>query len=165
MTNTDTGSTDIFQQIQSALSADWAKVSVVFQEAEKFAADFLGKVASGAEIIVADIENAASYIAGNLTVINAGITSAASLANVIAPNNTTVQKAVADLQTAAQDVADLHTSLTTGQTAGNPDVVNQAVTAINAVNQLSTLATSVSQSLGTLASNSSTATQTVTPAA
>ena len=156
---------NILKQIENALSSDWAKVSSVFQEAEQFAADFLGKVASGAEILIADIESAASYIAGNLTVINAGITSAASLANVIAPNNATVQKAVADLQTTAQDVADLHTALTTGSSSGDPAIVTSAVTAINAVNQLSTLATSVSQSLGTLAANSPTATQAVTAAA
>ena len=163
MTDTTQGATNVLQQIENALSSDWAKVTAVFQEAEAFASSFLGKVAAGAEILVQDIEGAATYIAGNLSVVNAGITSAASLASAIAPNNTTVQKAVSDLQTAAQDVADLHTALTTGSSAGDPTVVTQAVTAINAVNQLSTLATSVSQSLGTLAANSSTATQAVTP--
>ena len=164
MTDTTQGATNILQQIENALSSDWAKVTTVFQEAETAAADFLGKVASGAEIVIADILKAADYVAGNLSVINAGITAGASLANAVAPNNATVQKAVADLQTAAQDVADLHSSMTTGVTTGDPAVVTQAVTAINAVNQLSTLATSVSQSLGTLAANSSTATQAVTPA-
>ena len=169
MTSTDTtttAATNIFQTIENALSADWAKVAAVFQEAEQFASIFLAKVASGAEIIIADIEAAASYVAGNLTVINAGIASAASLANVIAPNNATVQKAVSDLQTAAQDVADLHAALTSGSSASDPAIVTSTVTAINSINQLSTLATSVSQSLGMLAANSPSATQAVsTPTA
>lgn len=160
MSSTDT-SPNLIQQIENALSKDWANAGSLFQKAEQFAADFLGKVAQGAEIIIADIESAAGYVAGNLTVINAGINSAASLAGVIAPNNTTVQKAVADLQTAAQDVADLHKALTSGSASSDPAIVTSAVTAINAVNQLSTLATSVSQSLGILAANSPSATQAV----
>jgi len=162
---TDTSTPNIFQQIEAALSADWQKVTAVFQQAEAFAADFLGKVSAGAEILIQDIEGAASYVAGNLTTIQAGISAAGALANTVAPNNTTVQKAVADLNTAASDVADLHAALTSGSSSNDPEIVTKAVTAINAVNQLSQIASAVSSSLGTLAANSPTATSAVTAAA
>lgn len=156
---------NIFQQIENTLSADWAKVTAIFQEAEAFAADFLGKVAAGAEIVIADIEKAASYVAGNLTVINAQLGAVGALASVVAPNNATVQKVLSDVSTAVQDVADLHNALTSGSSSGDPTIVTQAVTAINSVNQIAQAVTGLSTTLGTLAANSSSATEAVTQGA
>jgi hypothetical protein len=171
MSNTDTtttaatpaASTNLFQQIEAQLSAEWSGAAAFFKTAETDVGAFLTKVAAGAEIVISDIESIGQYVAGHLTVIQAGIATIAGVAATVAPNNTEVQKAVADLSTAANDVATLSTSLSSGTTSGDPAVVATAVAAINAVKQLSQIAGTAGSVITTLAGNSPTATQTVTP--
>ena len=156
--------TNVFQQIEASLSADWQNAASFINEAEAFFGTFLTKVAQGAEIVIADIESVGQYVAGHLTVINSGIAALGSVVSVVAPNNVTAQKVIDDLNTGAADVAALSNSLSSGSTAGDDQIVTSAVTAIGAVKQLAQLANNAGSLLTTLAANSPTATQTVTAA-
>ena len=160
---TTTTTTSVFQEIEAQLSAEWAGAASFLKAAEADVGAFLSKVASGAEIVITDIESIGQYVAGHLTVINSAISSLSSVAAVVAPNNATVAKAVADLSTAATDVAALSNSLTSGTTSGDPAVVTTAVSAIGAVQQLAQLASTAGNSLTALAAASPTATQAVSP--
>lgn len=162
MTDTSGTPTDVLSQIEATLSADWQKFVAFIDLVEQDAVDFLSKVVAGEQVLIADIESAASYVAGNLSTINTGINAVGSLAAVVAPNNPTISKVLTDLSTGAQDVADLHNALTSGSSASDPAIVTKAVTAINAVKQLNQLVSNVSGTLTTLVQNSPTATQAVT---
>lgn len=163
MTNTDT-STNVLQQIESTLSSDWQKFVAFIQIAEQEVAAFLTKVAAGEQIIVADIEAAAGYVAGHLSTINAAISAAGELANAVAPGNAAVAKVLTDLTTGAQDVADLHNALTNGSSPSDPTIVTQAVTAISSAQNLAQLVANASATLTALVQNSPSATEAVTPA-
>lgn len=165
MTDTSGTSTDFLSQIEATLSADWQAFIAFINQAELDVVAFLTKVADGAEVVIADIEGAASYVAGHLSTINGTIAAVGTLANTVAPNNPVVSKVLNDLTTGAQDVADLHNALTSGSSANDPAIVTTAVTAINAVQQLSQLVSNASGTLTTLVQNSPTATQAVTATA
>ena len=160
---TDTSSTGFLATLEATIETDWAKVVSFLKVAEGDVISFLGKVASGAEILVEDIEAAAQYVIANLSTINATVATVASAANVIAPGNATVAKVVADLQTGVNDVGLLAQSLQTGNTTGDPAVVTTAVNAVAAVKQLGSLASTASGTLAQLANASTTATQSVSP--
>lgn len=156
---TSTTTPNIFEQIAATLEADAQLAVTWFQEGEQELGAFLSKVASGAQIVIADIEAVGQYIAAHLGVITSGIASLSTVAAAVAPNNVSVQKVLADLNTGAQDVAALSSALSSGSTAGDSTVVTTAVTAINAVKQLSGLVAQAGTTLTTLTANSATATQ------
>jgi hypothetical protein len=173
MTSTDTTATaaaaapaapNVFAQIEATLSADWANAVTFFQQGETAVGAFLSKVAAGAEVVIADIEAVGQYVAAHLGLITTGISALSTVAATVAPNNVTVAKAIADLSTSANDVAALSTALSTGSSAGDPAAVTTAVTAINAVKQLSGLVSQAGTTLTTLTANAPNATQTVSPA-
>lgn len=141
----------------------WSDVVAFFQTAEADVAKFLGDVASGAEILIEDIEDVAAYVEAHLGIITSTITTLGTLAATVAPNNTTVTKVLTDLQTAATDTAALSTSLTSGTASSIPQVTT-AVTAINSVNTLASLAAQASTALGQIVAASPSATQVVSPA-
>jgi ABC-type transporter Mla subunit MlaD len=139
----------------------WSDVVAFFQNAEADVAKFLGDVASGAEILIEDIEDVAAYVEAHLGIITSTITTLGTLANTVAPNNATVTKVLTDLQTAATDTATLSASLSSGSTAGDPAVVTTAVTAINSVNTLAGIAAQASTALGQIVAATPTATQAI----
>lgn len=147
--------------IESALSADWQKAVAFFQGAEANIATFLSKVASGAEILIADVEEAAQYVIGHLSVINATVAGVSAAVAAVAPGNPIAQKVVTDLQTAASDTAQLAQGIVAGQSSAQS--VTATLTAINSVQQLAGLAASASASISQLTSASPTATQVVSP--
>lgn len=162
MSSTETAP-NVFQQIESTLSADWQKAVSFLQQAAQFFATFLGNVAAGLPVLVADVEGVAAGVAGKLSTINASLGVASDLASKVAPNDTSVQKLLSDIGQGAQDLADVHVALTTGITAGDPQVVTTAVSAINAASDLERLLNSAHAVLGSIAGASPTATQAVSP--
>lgn len=152
------------QDIEIALSADWQKAVAFFKTAEQDVATFLSKVATGAELLVSDIEAAAQYVVGHLSVINTTVATISAAASTIAPGNATVAKVVSDLQTAASDTASLAQGIVSGSTANSSTAVTDTVAAINSVQTLAGLASQASASLSQLANASPTATQSVSPA-
>ena len=147
----------------SGFSAEWAKIVSFFTAAEGDIGSFLTDVATGAEIVIEDIESVGEYVAAHLGIITSTIATVGTLANTVAPNNVSVQKVMADLQTGANDVAALSNSLTSGASANDPAVVTTAVTAINAVKTLSGLASQAGATLSQLAGATPAATQSVSP--
>lgn len=165
MTSTDTTTTapTELQQIEAALSADWANIVAFFKQAEADLADFLTAVATGAPVVIADVQSAANAVAGKVSVINAAVAAASTLAATVAPNNTTVQKLLNDVNAGVADAAALSNALQNGTSTSDPTIVTQAVTAINAVNTLSQLASVAAAALTTAVAASPTATQAVSP--
>ena len=153
---------NLLTQIEATLSADWQNAANFLSEAEAFFGTFLTRVAAGAEVLIADIEQAGQYVAGHLTVINTSIQAMSSLVTTVAPGNVTAQKVIDDLNTGAQDVAALSNALTSGSAASDPAIVTSAVTAIGAVKQLAQIANNAGSMLTGLANSSPTATQAVT---
>jgi hypothetical protein len=167
MTNTDTTVTatnSALQSFESVIAADFAGAVSFFQTAFQDVGAFLSKVASGAEVVITDIESMASYIGAHLGVIQASIASFGALAGVVAPGNATVSKVIADLNTGAADVAALSNALSNGSSASDPTVVTSTVTAIHAVQQLSQIVSNAGATLTAMAMNSPTATQAITAA-
>jgi hypothetical protein len=160
-----TTTSNVFATIQATLSEDAQKAIAFLKGAETSVAAFLSKVASGATILVEDVEAVAEWVGAHISIINSTLATLGTVAAVVAPGNATVAKTLSDLNEAANDVAGLSTALSTGSTAGQPSAVSTAVTAINAVNQLSALASAASQTLTTLASNTAAATAAAAPAA
>jgi hypothetical protein len=154
--------TNIFQEIEAKLESEAAAAVAWFKGGNANFAALLTKVASGAEVFVEDIETVGQWFAAHLTLINSLVSGLSTVAAVLPSSEAaSAQKMISDLQTAANDVAAVSTSLASG-TAGQPGAVTTAVTALNAVNQLSQLATAAAQSLGTSAINSPSATTTAT---
>lgn len=154
MTDTTTG-------FSATLSADWQKVVAIFQQGEQDVAKFLTAVATGAEVLIEDVEAVADYVAAHLGIITSTLSTLSTVASVVAPGNITVQKVLTDLQTAANDTATLSTSLASGTTTGDPAVVTTAVTAINSVNTLAGIAAQAGAALSQIAAASPNATQSV----
>ena len=158
---------NLFSQIESTLEAD-AQIAVNWlKNANANIAALLTKVATGAEVFIADIEAGAQWVAAHVTLINGTLSGLSAVAASVGTNNPAVasqaQKMLADLQTATNDVAGVSQSLTTGNAASQPGAVTTAVAAINAVNQLAGLASQAAQALGNNVAASSSSTQTATP--
>lgn len=151
--------------IEASLSADWQKAVSFFQVAEQGVATFLSKVATGAEILVEDIQAVAQYVTAHLGIINTTVSAISLAAQTIAPNNASVAKVISDLQTGTTDVANLAAAVTAGAApSGSSTVVQDAVTTVNAVKTLSSLASQASATLATLTASSPTATTAVSAA-
>lgn len=160
-TTTTPAATNIFQQIEAALSSDAQKAVTFFQNLNSPVGTFLGKVAQGLEIFIEDVEAVANWVNAHLTLINGLIADFETTAAAVAPNNPAIGKALSDLNTAATDIAGLSTSLTTGSSSSQPAAVQTATTAINGINSLSILLSSASSQLAQAAASSANATTAV----
>lgn len=175
MSNTNTTTTasapapaaapNIFQQIEANLESDAQAALAWFKTAWANAGTFLSKVAAGAEIAVTDIEDVAQTVAAHLGLVTSIISAASTAASALPSSDAAAaQKALADLNTTANDVALLSTALSSGSTSGDPTIVTSAVSAISAVQQLGQLASQTAAAVTTAAGSAPSATQAVTPA-
>ena len=157
-------STESFgQKIEDELETTWNDVVSFLGAAESKTISFLQAVESGAAILLADIEEVGQWILGNIGTIQASVTALSGAAATIAPNNSSVSKLVADLQTGVNDAQVVAQTITSGSAANSSTLATDTATAVNGVNTLKALAATLAANLATLANQSSTATQAVSP--
>ena len=147
--------------IEATLSADWQKVVSGVQAGELFLMNMLQTIAAGGQILITDIEDISQYIGAHLGILNSTVAAIGTAAAVIAPGNANVAKVLADLQTGADDVAQLTTAINTGATTGDSTVVTTALTAINAIKTTSALASQAAAALAQLTVAMPSATQAI----
>lgn len=152
------------QKIENAIEVGWADVVAFFEKVEGDLASLLNLVATGAPVVLADVQAAASAVAGKASVINAAATAMGSVMTSLAPSSaTTVQKLLDDVNTGVADATALSASLSGNASVNDPAIVTKTVQVIGAVNTLSQLAGVAGAALTAAVQASPTATSVVSP--